>query len=93
MLKSTVKKVISKFDDIFDTDLYRTAQSLEKYWHNNNYFDNLRRIKDPLLVRLAYILGRGLRVPLNLHLGCGNRHIKGFINVDWRKNWCNGLCM
>jgi len=27
-------------------------------------------------------------VPVKLNLGCGNKHLQGFVNVDMANNWC-----
>jgi SAM-dependent methyltransferase len=42
----------------------------------------VRRILDPLIIRFRYKLRQTTGEDLRLHLGCGGKHLDGFINVD-----------
>lgn len=64
---------------------------LEQAWHNSSLLNTIRRTIEPEIVRLKWKIGIKNKRPLRLHLGCGNQHIKGCINIDFRKTKTTNL--
>ena len=42
----------------------------------------MRRILDPISIRLRYKVRKTAGEDLRLHLGCGGKHFDGYVNVD-----------
>lgn len=42
----------------------------------------VRRILDPMTIRLRYKVGQRADEDLRLHLGCGQKHFDAYLNVD-----------
>lgn len=64
---------------------------LEQAWHNSSLLNTIRRTIEPEIVRLRCKMGIKNKRPLRLHLGCGNQHIEGYINIDFRKTKATDL--
>ncbi len=85
------KKTIGILDNHFKTNLLEKAIKLEKVWYNSNLLNAIRRSKDPAIVKLKYKLRIKNKTPLKLHLGCGERHFKDYVNIDLRKTRATDL--
>lgn len=91
MIKRIAKTVIKIFDDRLGTNLYEKAVKINNVFYNSAF---LRRIQSAICfaaVRWKYRIGIEDKNPLRLHLGCGNRHLEGYINIDCRKTAATDL--
>ncbi len=88
--KNFIKWVIIKIDSQFETSLYEKMRSFVNNFHEN-YLNSIRRKISPAKVRIKERLGIKYKNPLKLHLGCGDKHFEGFINIDWRKTKATDL--
>lgn len=91
VIRKFAKKVIVTFDNHFRTNLLEKAIKLEnaikpeEVWRGSNFLNAMRRRRDPAIVKLRYKLGLAGKNALKLHVGCGDKHFEGYINVDLRK--------
>ncbi|MFX1264155.1 MAG: methyltransferase domain-containing protein [Promethearchaeota archaeon] len=58
---------------------------------NSSLLNVIRRRIEPGIVRLKWKIGIKNKRPLRLHLGCGNQHIEGYMNIDFRKTKATNL--
>jgi ubiquinone/menaquinone biosynthesis C-methylase UbiE len=72
-------------DDIFDAGLSHRLNRYQQFLNRSDTLNVLRRFCDALKMKIYYSVSLKNRIPLKLHLGCGNRHLEGFVNIDWRK--------
>jgi predicted SAM-dependent methyltransferase len=79
-------------DKQFKTSLYERAIKLEKIYYSSIFLNLIRRNINPLIVKLKYKL-RTNRDLLKLHLGCGSKHLSGYVNIDWRKTNATDLVL
>jgi len=91
MVKNFVKTIAVRIDNKFKISLYERAVNLVEIWHNLELLNIIRRSIGPCLVRLKYKMGIKDNKPLKLHLGCGNQHFEGYVNIDWRKTRATNL--
>jgi len=93
MIKIFIKRIFMRIDSQFKTSLYKRAAKLEESWYNSNFLNLIRRSISTILyiVRYKYKLGMRDKNLLMLHLGCGERHFEGYVNIDWRKTRATDL--
>jgi len=91
MIKKFIKRVLSGIDSNFKTSLYKRGSKLLDGWYSSNFLNATRRNINPAIVKLKYGLRMKDKSPLKLHLGCGKRHIDGYINIDLRKTGATDL--
>jgi ubiquinone/menaquinone biosynthesis C-methylase UbiE len=91
MIKKSIKRVLSNTDSNFKTSLYKRGSKLLENWYGSNFLNATQRIINPAIVKLKYGLGMKDNGLLKLHLGCGNRHIDDYINIDLRKTGATDL--
>ncbi len=82
---SIKKTVISAIDNKLGTNLGGKARTFRTFWYNSNLLNVIRRNIDFAIIKFKYNLGIKNKNPLKLHLGCGGRHLEGYINIDLRK--------
>lgn len=85
------KAIALKIDQILGTRIKESGGRLYRYllviW------SPIRRILDPLGIRLSYKLGIRMQKNLRLHLGCGSKHFDGCVNVDlWITDATDIIC-
>lgn len=91
MIKNVVKGILIRVDNQFKISLYEKISDLLESWYGSNFLNVIRRSINPAIVRWKYKLGIKHKNPLKLHLGCGNRHFKGYVNIDLRKTRATDL--
>ena len=75
-------------DTYTDYDLYHKGRVV--YAKLQNVSNVIRRMIQPRMLKWKHSL-KSPAEPLLLHLGCGDRHLQGYINVDWRKTRATDL--
>jgi len=69
-----------KFDQTLGTNIKESGGKVYRYFLRR--WSLVRRIVDPLLIRFRYKAGITNDKDLRLHLGCGQKHFDGYLNVD-----------
>jgi len=85
MIKNFIKRILGTINSQFKTSLFERAIKFEKAYHSQNFLNAIRRNIDFAKVKLKYKLRIKDKTLLKLHLGCGGRHLEGYINIDLRK--------
>lgn len=85
MIKDILKKILVRSNYKNQNSLYKKINRLHNIWDNSPSINSLRRHLNTIIIRLKSRLKFNNYQLLNLHLGCGNNHKDGFINIDWRK--------
>jgi radical SAM superfamily enzyme YgiQ (UPF0313 family)/predicted SAM-dependent methyltransferase len=86
-----IREIINILDYRLKTDLRGKAENLKTIWYRSNLLNSIRRNINPFLTKVRYKIGNGKMPLLKLHLGCGERRIEGFVNIDWRKTAATDL--
>jgi len=81
MIKNAIKGILIWVDNQFKTSLYKRASNLLESWYDSNFLNAIRRSINPAIVKWKYKIGIREKYPLKLHLGCGNRHFDGYVNI------------
>lgn len=76
------KSLAGKFDRFFGSSIQISAGRFYRYLLIK--WSSVRRITDPIAIKLHYKTGLKLPEELRLHLGCGAKHFDKYINVDIR---------
>ncbi len=82
---SIKKTVIWAIDNKLGGNLGGKARIFRTFWYNSNLLNVIRRNIDFAIIKFRYNLGIKNKRLLKLHLGCGNRHLEGYTNIDLRK--------
>jgi len=85
MFKKIVKIIIRFLDNHLNTDFYSKMRNLRMWWNNSNFLNKLRRFRDFYILEYKYQLTKHRSSSIQLHLGCGNVHLKEYLNIDFRK--------
>lgn len=91
MIRSFVKRFAILSDELVGTNIYQKFRSLRAKWRNSPFLNLIRCSVTPQIVTWKYKIGIKDKIPLKLHIGCGNRHFEGYINVDFRKTTATDL--
>mgnify|MGYP001240822164 CR=1 FL=1 len=85
------KGMVLKIDQIYGTRIEESVAPIYRYILG--IWSQIRRILDPLRIRLRYKLRIGTQKDVRLHLGCGFRHFDGYVNVDlWITEATDVIC-
>jgi predicted SAM-dependent methyltransferase len=87
MILNNIKKLITHFDKRFQTNFLEKVRSIDR----SDLLNSVRRKTTPLIINLRYRIRINQTSPLRLHLGCGKRKLKGYVNIDWRKTKATDL--
>jgi predicted SAM-dependent methyltransferase len=90
-IEGFVKKALRGLDRCLRTDLYRKATRFKDAWYRSSFINALRRGIYPVVITLRYKIGLFKNAQMKLHLGCGARHIEGYVNIDFRKTSATDL--
>ena len=90
-INSFIKRIFIRIDDQFKTSLYKIASKVIESWYDANFLNAIRRNIYPAILRWKYKLEIKDKNPLKLHLGCGDRNFKSYINIDLRKTRATDL--
>jgi SAM-dependent methyltransferase len=74
------RDIALKFDHALGTNVKEGGGKVYRYFLQR--WSRVRRILDPISIRLRYKIGKTDDKDLRLHLGCGWKHFDGYVNVD-----------
>jgi predicted SAM-dependent methyltransferase len=86
-----VKTIARILGHCFKINLRGNAIRLQQVWYDSSLLNRVRRGIGPAILTLKWKIDTKRRKPLRLHLGCGNQHIRGYVNIDWRKTTATDL--
>jgi len=75
------------------TNFLSLFTKLKNYWYRSNFLNSIRRIVSISLVLAKYKFWTEKKLNLKLHLGCGEQHFDGYVNIDWRKTSATDLVL
>ena len=93
LLKYYFKTMVTYLDDQHNTNFVNRFSKLKYYWYDSSFLNLIRRIVSIFSVRTKYKFGTGKNVHVKLHLGCGDQHFDGYVNIDWRKTSATDLVL
>ncbi len=75
------REIAIKADQVLGIHIKKRGGTIHRYLLRK--WSIVRRIIDPMVIRVKYMLFRIPIKNLRLHLGCGSKHFDGYINVDF----------
>ena len=85
------RDIALKFDHALGTNMKESGGKVYRYFLRR--WSLVRRILDPMTIRLRYKVGQTADKDLRLHLGCGGKHFDGYVNVDlWITDATDVIC-
>jgi predicted SAM-dependent methyltransferase len=85
------KNLALRFDNRFGTNLKRQGGQI--YRLTLKLISPVRRVLDPIYIRIRYKLGLRESQTLRLHLGCGWKRFEGYTNIDlWITDATDLIC-
>jgi len=75
------------------TNFPNLLSKLKNNWYSSNFLNSIRRITSVCLISAKYKFDSGKNFGLKLHLGCGEQHFDGYVNIDWRKTSATDLVL
>lgn len=91
MIRDSFRAFLAAVDVKFNTTLLRKFQKIKEVYYNSTILNRIRRKIYPLIVRVFFKFFSKSKVPLKLHLGCGQNHLAGYINIDINKTSATDL--
>jgi len=91
VIKRLLKKAVDIADNHLGTGIYAQVKRFQQFLNQFDTLNVIRRFYSSLKIKLSYAASVMNRMPLKLHLGCGNRYLEGFVNIDWRKTSATDL--
>lgn len=83
-MEKKLKIFIEKLEDTTGVKLIPIAKKVYKSYYNSRLLNFFRRRYDYLRILFYYIHSKKNQ-PIKLHLGCGERELDNYINIDLRK--------
>lgn len=85
------KDIAIRIDKLFGTSIKESGGRVYRYLLRK--WSPVRRVLDPICIRLRYKIGKTISHDLKLHLGCGWKHFQGYVNVDiWITDATDVIC-
>jgi SAM-dependent methyltransferase len=85
------RDIALKFDRALRTNIKERGGKIYRYFLRR--WSLVRRILDPMTIRIRYKVGQTADEDLMLHLGCGGKHFDGYVNVDlWITDATDVIC-
>ena len=85
-----MEKILISIDKKYNTRCREKALKFLLAWYSIGFMNNIRRFIYPRIYCLKRLMGLDPK-PLKLHLGCGDKHFPGYVNIDWRKTTATDL--
>jgi SAM-dependent methyltransferase len=91
ILHQVAKSIALRFDEKFGTSIKQDGGNFYRLLLGP--WSQVRRRLDPMIIRLLYGMKLRTERELRLHLGCGWKHLEGYINVDlWITDATDVIC-
>ena len=90
-VKTLSKKTTNIFGNFLGAALSGNIIRLKNTRYSSGILDRFRRKINPALIALGYKTGVYKNTRLKLHLGCGNKHFDGYVNIDHRNTSATDL--
>jgi SAM-dependent methyltransferase len=85
------KDIAIRIDKLLGTSIKESGGRVYRYLLRQ--WSPVRRVLDPVCIRLRYKIWKTTPHDLRLHLGCGWKHFQGYVNVDiWITDATDVIC-